>query len=133
MLFPSRSRRINGITSPAEIRFAIERSSEAASGLQASGRFVSSESVRVLNEMRIMGILFCLLHRLNRSQLGSFHFQFFTPKGRSRRSESAAKRGLSSPPLSSCHPISHSTAPSLTTRSPPQRGFIQLEKGTFNE
>lgn len=131
MLFPSRSRRINGITSPAEIRFAIERSSEAASGLQASGRFGSSESVRVLNEMRIMGILFCLLHRLNRSQLGSFIFQFFTPKGRSRRSESAAEPGLSH--LSSSHPISHRTAPFLTTRSPPQRRFIQLKKGTFNE
>ena len=131
MMFPSRFRRINGIASPAIIRLAIERSTAEASDLHASGCLASSESVRVLKAMRIMGIRFCLLHRLNRSQLGGYLFQLFPPKGRRRRSESAAEPGL--PNLSSSRPISQSTAPFLTTRSPPQRRFIQLKKGTFNK
>ena len=98
--FPSRSTRLKGIASPAEIRLAIERSTAAASSLQASGCIGSSESVRVSKEMRIIGTVVLILNWWNGCRPGCFVFHSYLPTGRSRRRESAAEPGLLH--LSSC-------------------------------
>jgi len=108
------------------MRLAISRRRAAASGLQASGCFGSSESVRVSKEMRIIGKVVLILNWWNARQPGRFASQSCMPP---RPEPPTRKRRRAGPSPSSLQPDKlRSQAP---RQKLPNARFITNKKGNI--